>query len=212
MEEEAWLLIAVKVVSQSKGIYSWLPRSENIFRILLLCLLRLSHRSLVSTADWFWSLTETRCSLYNWSDSGLPDGILFRPKIAIRVNFGRLCSGNFMDIWSVLRTFDMFYCNLVYFVESWYIFTRFGILYQYKSGNPDLIVNICRREAAFDEFVTNFWLGDVQSQHGPVNPNQLYFIIFYISLSLHLYEWHVHTYIHTYIYTCVVFVRHGGVA
>jgi hypothetical protein len=26
---------------------------------------------------------------------------------------------------------------LVYFVAIWYIFPRFGILYQEKSGNPD---------------------------------------------------------------------------
>jgi hypothetical protein len=37
----------------------------------------------------------------------------------------------FMDTWSILRSFDVFYGHLVYF-------SRFGILYQEKSGNPGL--------------------------------------------------------------------------
>jgi hypothetical protein len=31
---------------------------------------------------------------------------------------------------------EIFYGHLVYFVVIWYIFPRFGILYQEKSGNP----------------------------------------------------------------------------
>jgi hypothetical protein len=43
----------------------------------------------------------------------------------------------FRTIWSILRQLEIFYGRLVYFVVAWYIFPRFGILYQEKSGNPD---------------------------------------------------------------------------
>jgi hypothetical protein len=45
-------------------------------------------------------------------------------------------AGNFLDIWSILRPFDIFYGHLVCFLVIWYIFPHFGILYQEKSGNP----------------------------------------------------------------------------
>jgi hypothetical protein len=41
-----------------------------------------------------------------------------------------------MTIWSILRPLETFYGHLVYFVVIWYIFPRFGILDQEKSGNP----------------------------------------------------------------------------
>jgi hypothetical protein len=41
-----------------------------------------------------------------------------------------------MDIWSILRSFEIFYDLLVYFVLIWYIFPRFGMLCLEKSGNP----------------------------------------------------------------------------
>jgi hypothetical protein len=41
-----------------------------------------------------------------------------------------------MDTWFVLGPFAVFYHHLVKFVEIWYIMSRFGILYQGKSGNP----------------------------------------------------------------------------
>jgi hypothetical protein len=44
----------------------------------------------------------------------------------------------FMTHLSILRPLEIFYIHLVYFVVSWYIFPRFGILDQEKSGNPDL--------------------------------------------------------------------------
>jgi hypothetical protein len=34
-----------------------------------------------------------------------------------------------MDIWFILRPFDIFYGHLVYFVVIWYIFPRVGKLY-----------------------------------------------------------------------------------
>jgi hypothetical protein len=42
----------------------------------------------------------------------------------------------FMAIWSILRPNCIFYCNMVNFVVVWYIFPRFGLFYQVKSGNP----------------------------------------------------------------------------
>jgi hypothetical protein len=42
----------------------------------------------------------------------------------------------FMTIWPILRPLQIFYGHLIYFVAIWYIFPRFGILDQEKSGNP----------------------------------------------------------------------------
>jgi hypothetical protein len=41
-----------------------------------------------------------------------------------------------MTIWSILQPLEIFYAHLVYFEVIWYIFPRFGILDQEKSGNP----------------------------------------------------------------------------
>jgi hypothetical protein len=43
----------------------------------------------------------------------------------------------FMNTWSILQSFVTFQGYLVKFVVIWYIFPRFGILDQEKSGNPD---------------------------------------------------------------------------
>jgi hypothetical protein len=51
-----------------------------------------------------------------------------------------------MAIWYILLPFCIFFCNLVNFLVIWYISPRLGILYQEKSGKPDLdsgIVSIC---------------------------------------------------------------------
>jgi hypothetical protein len=42
----------------------------------------------------------------------------------------------FIDTWSILQSFILVYGQWVQFVVIWYIFPRFGILYQEKSGNP----------------------------------------------------------------------------
>jgi hypothetical protein len=42
----------------------------------------------------------------------------------------------FMDTWFILRSFGIFYDNLVHFMFVWYIFSWFGILYLEKYGNP----------------------------------------------------------------------------
>jgi hypothetical protein len=47
----------------------------------------------------------------------------------------------FMTIWSILRPLEIFYGHLVYFVVIWYIFPRFGILDQEKSGTS--VCDLC---------------------------------------------------------------------
>jgi hypothetical protein len=42
----------------------------------------------------------------------------------------------FLTIWSILRPLQIFYGHMSYFVVIWYVYPRFGILYQEKSGNP----------------------------------------------------------------------------
>jgi hypothetical protein len=37
-----------------------------------------------------------------------------------------------------ITAIEIFYVNLVCFVVVWYIFPHFGMLYQEKSGSPDL--------------------------------------------------------------------------
>jgi hypothetical protein len=44
-----------------------------------------------------------------------------------------------MGIWAILQTFGIFYDLLVQFVFIWYILTVIGIMYQEKSGNPDVV-------------------------------------------------------------------------
>jgi hypothetical protein len=41
-----------------------------------------------------------------------------------------------MAIWYILLSIGKFNGRLLHFVVIWYIFSRFGILYQEKSGNP----------------------------------------------------------------------------
>jgi hypothetical protein len=66
---------------------------------------------------------------------------VFKPKIQIWVNFGGCCTGR---CWYILWTLGPFYSLLSYFMDIWYTvrgnlvyFSRFGILYQEKSGNPE---------------------------------------------------------------------------
>jgi hypothetical protein len=44
-----------------------------------------------------------------------------------------------MDIWYILQPIIIFYGHLVHLMVVWYIFSRFGMLYREKSGNPDPI-------------------------------------------------------------------------
>jgi hypothetical protein len=70
----------------------------------------------------------------------LPDGNFFQTK---NTNLGKFWKdlqwkmfGIYRAILSILRPNGIFYVHLVHFVVMWYIFTRFGMLYREKSGNP----------------------------------------------------------------------------
>jgi hypothetical protein len=70
---------------------------------------------------------------------GLPDGLVSNqnPKFGYILYGLEMASvGIFLDLWSVLRPFGIFNGHLVYFGFVWYIFSRFGMLYQEKSGKP----------------------------------------------------------------------------
>jgi hypothetical protein len=73
--------------------------------------------------------------------TGLPDVFFSNQKF----QFGQILEGLrwenvdiFLAIWSILRTFGIFYDHWVLFVFIWYILSGFGIMYQEKSGNPGL--------------------------------------------------------------------------
>jgi hypothetical protein len=45
----------------------------------------------------------------------------------------------FMDTWSILQSFFIFYGHLVYVLRGNLVyFSRFGLLHQENSGNPDV--------------------------------------------------------------------------
>jgi hypothetical protein len=58
----------------------------------------------------------------------------------------------YMDIWSILLSFGIFYGHSVCFMIIWYIFIHFGMLYREKPGNPDQDINaeISRTHILFD--------------------------------------------------------------
>jgi hypothetical protein len=76
----------------------------------------------------------------------LPDGIFFKPKMPILVNFCVSCNER---CWIILWPFHLFFCHLVfatyghllYFVIILEYMSRFGMLYQEKSGNPVVWLN-----------------------------------------------------------------------
>jgi hypothetical protein len=49
---------------------------------------------------------------------------------------------NFKAIWSILLPLGKIYGHLVYFVVILVYFSRFGLLYQDKSGNPDNVNDV----------------------------------------------------------------------
>jgi hypothetical protein len=76
-------------------------------------------------------------------ESGLPDGLFFKPKIPIWVILEGLRMENAGIFYGPLE-----YCTVIWYillplskaVLIWYIFSRFGILCQEKSGNPGVNV------------------------------------------------------------------------
>jgi hypothetical protein len=51
-----------------------------------------------------------------------------------------------MTIWSILLLLEIVYSHLVYVVVIWYIFPRFGILHQEKSGNPVVYCSLVEKK------------------------------------------------------------------
>jgi hypothetical protein len=77
-----------------------------------------------------------------------------------------------MTIWSILRPLEIFHGHSVYFVVIWYIFPRFGILDQEKTGNhglrSNLIINFSNIGAGFDrEYTKN--MVPIFCSIGPLN-------------------------------------------
>jgi hypothetical protein len=54
-------------------------------------------------------------------------------KIPFWVHFGAPCSGKF---WYILWSFGILYGHLGKFMVTWHIFSRSGVFYKEKSGNP----------------------------------------------------------------------------
>jgi hypothetical protein len=75
-------------------------------------------------------VVNTRARVARW--------FVFKPKFQILVNFGGYCNGR---CWYIFWIFGPFYGLLVYgiFCSNLAYFSRFGILYQDKSGNLDSV-------------------------------------------------------------------------
>jgi hypothetical protein len=72
------------------------------------------------------------------AESRVARWFVFKPKIPIWVNFGEPWNGK---RWHILWSFGIFYGHFGIFyghlyLVIWYIFPRFGILCQEKSGSP----------------------------------------------------------------------------
>jgi hypothetical protein len=50
---------------------------------------------------------------------------------------------NLGQYWRILQDVGIMYGHLVYFVDSWYIFPHFGMMYQEKSANPEVHMYLC---------------------------------------------------------------------
>jgi hypothetical protein len=68
-------------------------------------------------------------------------GILYGPLVYVHTLWSIGICTYFMVHWYTLWSFGILYGPLVHFVAICYIFPRLGMLYQEKSGNPDLASN-----------------------------------------------------------------------
>jgi hypothetical protein len=69
---------------------------------------------------------------------GLPDGIFSSQKSKFGKFLEGLATKDVMAIWYILQPYGIFYGHLVYLLVIWYIFYRFGMLWQEKSGYPEI--------------------------------------------------------------------------
>jgi hypothetical protein len=88
----------------------------------------------------------------------LPDGIFsnrksqfFQTENPNLDKFGRVLQWKelvyFIAIWPILQHFGKFCGHLVHFMVFLGFFTRFGLLYEEKSGNPGWATQTCRWKA-----------------------------------------------------------------
>jgi hypothetical protein len=61
---------------------------------------------------------------------------IFKPKIPILGKFWRVLQWKTLVYTYFCNLVYVFYGHFVYFMVTWYIFPRFGMLYDEKSGNP----------------------------------------------------------------------------
>jgi hypothetical protein len=85
---------------------------------------------------------------------------IFKPKNTNLGKIGWLLQWNMLEfgmaIWSIVRPFGIFYGHLVYFPPSWYIFSRFDMLY--KENLATLLGTTgCRRQLFLLDEVGKFF-------------------------------------------------------
>jgi hypothetical protein len=76
----------------------------------------------------------------NGTRAGLPDGIFSNKKSRSEIILHGLA----------MEDAGLFYGHSAYFMVIWYIFHHFGILYQAKSGNPELEAEMKKKPAALE--------------------------------------------------------------
>jgi hypothetical protein len=102
----------------------------------------------------------------------------------------------YMDIWSIVRLFGIFYVHWENFVVIWYIFPRFGILYQEKFGNPVseserrrvifqavMYLNVDSQDVAFGKSYFKYSRNDIGKGYRP----QIVRILLYVLLAVILF-------------------------
>jgi hypothetical protein len=106
----------------------WLQKEEEEEKPNSLC--AISFEAWVKVEKDLKSLAKTILAV-----AGLPDGIFSNQKTNLAIFWWVLqwkVLVYFMAIWNILLPFAIFYVWL----QIWFIFSRFGMLYQEKSGNP----------------------------------------------------------------------------
>jgi hypothetical protein len=66
----------------------------------------------------------------------------------------------FIDIWYIFQPFGILYGDLVYFLVIWYIFPRFGMLFQQKSGNTVPFCYLIQKVNFFNNHYLSLLVGD----------------------------------------------------
>jgi hypothetical protein len=118
------LPIWIEFISSAEGRTSYLgPSVDNLLRKL----------KQILSPPLVTEQANVLCGVARWFN--------FIPKIKIWANFDGSCNRR---CWYILWTLGPFYGPLLYFMDIlynscyvvWYIFSRFGILFREKSGNP----------------------------------------------------------------------------